>query len=422
MPLDHHVVHLARTLAPVADVGVVGGRQRTTGNVRYRRPLMPSGFDDVFLAALRDAPRSLRVLLWMRTVERVMAAEPAPETFVALEQALAAWPARSRPAWAGWHADVEVTEATGYDDPGRHIFRGLREPSTPAFRLARHVGLWFDEGVGADEIDALARWPWLATITSVSLQTCYSRELVAAIVGFLRAPTTGHLRELTLGLGGVDEAGLAAILDALPSGLERLWIHDVHLGPCFAERLAACVVARPSLVGLHLHACLVGAEGLRTLFERGVLDGLVELTLHGAQLDDAAACDWARRRAPGRLRVLDLEEQCFDGNHAMQGDGLAALAEAGWLDGLESLTLSYHQFSGDSLARVLARADLTQLRHLRLWCAGVLPGDAAALRAARATRLPALEHLELSYSQLGDPAERELGDELTSARVRAWQR
>lgn len=383
---------------------------------------MPSDFDVAFLAALREAPRSLRVSLWLRTVERMMASEPPKETFAALEEALASWPARSRPAWAGWHAEVEVTEATGYDDPGRHIFRGLREPNTAAFGLARHVGLWFDEGVGAAEIEALARWPWLSTITSVSLQTRYGRELVTAIVGFLRAPTTQHLRELTLGLGGIDEIGLAAVLDALPVALERLWIHDVHLGPPFAERLAACVVARPSLVGLHLHACKVGADGLHALVERGAFDGLAELTLHGAQLDDAAACDWARRRAPGRLRVLDLEEQYFDGNHAMQGDGLAALAEAGWLDGLESLTLSYHQFSGDSLARVLARADLTQLRHLRLWCAGVQPGDAAELRAARATRLPALEHFELAYSQLGDPAERELGDELTSARVRAWQR
>ncbi len=322
----------------------------------------------------------------------------------------------------GWYAEVEVTEPTGYDDPGRHIFRQLREPKNAAFRLARHVGMWFDEGVGVEQIEALARWPWLASITSVSLQTRYDDALAVAIERFLRAPETKHLRELTLGLAGATAARVGAILEALPSELERLWIHDVRDDPGFPEQLAACVAERPGLVGLAVHGCELGGDGVRTLVEGGAFDRLAELTLHGARLGDAAAMGWARRGAQGRLRVLDLEEQYFDGNHAMAGEGLAALAEAGWLDGLESLSLSYHQLGGEPLARVLERADLTKLRHLRLWCTGTEPADAERLRAARETELPALEHLEVMYSQLGDEGERELGSALTSERVRAWLR
>lgn len=386
----------------------------------YHRRMPP--LDAAFIAGLREAPRSARVSLWMRTVEAVDAGSVAEDTMVAIEAALASWPARARAAWGGWYADVEVTEATGPDDPGRHIFRSLREPTNPAFRLARHVGLWFDEGVGAEQIDALARWPWLPSITSVSLHAKWSGALAAAIAGFLRTPTTAHLRELTLGLGGIDDAGIAAILDALPPGLERLWIHDVRVGPALAERLARCVAARPSFVGLHVHGCDMGAEGVRTLVDGGAFDPLVELTLHGARLGDAAAQQWASRRAPGHLRVLDLEEQYFDGDHGMKGEGLAALAEAGWIDGLESLVLSYHRFGGEPLARVLARADLTRLRHLRLWCTDTEPADAERLRAARAERLPALEHLEVMYSQLGDDVERALCEEMTSERMRRWLR
>jgi hypothetical protein len=380
--------------------------------------------DADFIHALRDAPASVRVVAWMLTVQAI-GAEISEASFAELERILAPWPARSRPAWGGWYADVETIEAGGpHEEDRRDIFQRLREPTEPAFALARHVGMWFDDGVGAEQIAALAPWPSLRTITSVSLQTNYRPELATAIAEFARAPTTRHLREYTLGLAGITEAGLVPILDALPEKLERLWIHDVRMGPSgtsFARLLADALAARPHFVGLAVHGCELGPGGMATLVERGAFDRLTELTLRGVRLDDAAAASWARHRATGALRKLDLEEQFFDGHDSMmQGPGLLALAEAGWLDQLESLSLSYHRCSGDTLAQLLERADLRRLVHLKLYCAGVDAADAARLRAAR-DKLPALEHLELSYSHLGDAAEHALVEELTSARVRRWR-
>lgn len=379
-------------------------------------PLLISGF----LAALRDAPASVRTIAWTRTVAAIDEQTSDP-TFAELERILAPWPARARPAWGGWYADVETIEANGpHEEYRRDIFKRLLDPTVPAFRLARHVGMWFDDGVGAEQIAALAEWPSLRTITSVSLQTHWRPELATAIAEFARAPTTAHLREYTLGLDGVTEAGLDAILDALPIGLERLWIHDVRIGSSFARRLADALATRPHLTGLALHHCELGSAGIATLAECGALDRLAELTLRGVRLDDDAAATWARRRSSGALRRLDLEEQFFDGqDKMMQGSGLIALADAGWFDALQSLSLSYHQMRGDAWAQTLDRADLRQLSHLRLHCTGFDASDAERLRAAP-DRLPSLEHLELAYTHLGDPAERTLNDEFRSARVRRW--
>lgn len=378
---------------------------------------MAQTIDAAFLSALRELPASVRAVAWMKMVLAV-GENASPATFEALEGALAGWPARLRPAWGGWYAEVETTPATGPHDPGQDIFQRLREPTRAVFGLARHVGLWFDAGVGAEQIASLATWPSLRGITSVSLQTAYQAGMADAIVGFARAPTTQHLREYTLGLGGVTQAQLVAILEALPIAIERLWIHDVWIGSEFGCVLADWMTSR-QLKGLALHACELGTEGLRELIDRGAFDRLSELTLRGAKLDDAAATHWASRRSSGRLRVLDLEEQLFDGNHAMTGPGLVALAEAGWLDGVESLTLSYHRLAGEALERVLERADLSRLRHLRLHCAGLESGDAARLRSAKG-KLGALEHLDVLYSQLPGEDERALADEFTSRAVRRF--
>jgi hypothetical protein len=390
---------------------------------------MPA-IDAEFLASLRDAPASVRVHAWIRMIQAIQSeqaseseqAQPSEATFTELDRILVSWPARSRPAWGDWYADVETTESNSQweHETRSDIFQRLRQPTEPAFRLARHVGMWFDEGVGAEQIAAFARWPSLRTITSVSLDTRYQPELSDAIAEFARSGQTQHLREYTLGLGGVTPAGLEEIFEALPVCLERLWIYDVRIEPAsFVQLLMDALAMWPRRVGLAVHRCDLGPEGVHTLAECGAFDRLTELTLHGVRLDDAAAARWAMNRPPGGLRKLDLEEQYFDGKHAMQGPGLLALVEAGWLDKLESLSLSYHQLSGDTLTQVLERADLRELRHLRLHCTGFDASDAAQLRAAR-PHLPALEHVEISYTQLDDAAAHALAEEFKSARVRRW--
>jgi hypothetical protein len=375
---------------------------------------------DALIAALPDLPASVRVHGWLRAVQHALTATPAQ--LAALDTALATWPARSRAAWGAWYAAVDQVEQTGPWEQGYDVFRSLIEPTSPAFALARHVGLWFDHGVGVDAIDRFSSWPSLRTITSVSLQTSYSADQGRAIDRFVRAPATQHLRELTLGLAGIDAELVASILVGSPEKVERVWIHDVRHEARFAELLADWIDTRTDLIGLSLHACPLGTAGLGQLGERGSFDRLTELTLRGVTLDDEAAARWAIHRSPGRLRMLDLEEQFFDGNHAMQGPGLIALAEAGWLDHLESLALSYHRLTADSLAHVLDRADLSQLRHLRLHCTGFDASDAERLRHVKAAKLPALEHLELAYTQLSDAAASELADAFMSSRVRQWLR
>ena len=371
-------------------------------------------------AALRDAPASVRMIAWMRTVEQIDSGT-SEAIFAELERILAPWPARSRPAWGGWYADVEIIEASGpHEEERRDIFRCLLENTVPAFRLARHVGMWFDNGVGAEQIAAFARWPSLRTITSVSLETRYRPELATAIAEFARAPTTAHLREYTLGLAGATQLGIEAILDALPMQLERLWIHDIRIGPSFATILADALAKRPNLIGLALYNCELGAGGIATLAERGTFDLLGELTLHGVRLDDAAATILAGRTASGLLRKLDLEEQFFQGyDSMMHGPGLIALTDAGWFDGLESLELSYHEMHGEAFARLLERADLHELRHLNLNCTGFDAIDAARLRGAR-DRLPMLEHLVLEYTRAGSETERDLSQEFRSPCVRSF--
>jgi hypothetical protein len=370
---------------------------------------------DELLAALPGLSPEARVRGWLRVVDHAMSATPAQ--LEALDRALAGWPARSRPAWGAWYATFERVEQTGPWDEGYEIFSGLIEPTSPAFALARHVGMWFDQGVGAAAIDELARWPWLKTITSVSLATVYRADVAEAILRFLQNPATRHLRELTLGLAAIGPELVESILGAVHQDIERVWIHDVRLELRFAELLADFLDTHSYLIGLALHACPLGAAGIGLLVERGCFDRLSELTLRNVRLDDEAANRWANRRSPGRLRVLDLEEEFFDGNHMMRGPGLIALAEAGWLDGVESLVLSYHHTTGDAFARILDRADLSRLRHLRLHCTGFDANAAEQLREAEG-KLPALEQIELAYSQLADEAAAELVESFASRRAR----
>lgn len=380
---------------------------------------MPA-IDEEFIASLRDAPASVRAHAWMRTVQAIHA-QTSDATITELDRLLASWPATSRPAWGDWYADVETVESgAAWEDGSRQeIFQRLRLPTEPVFRLARHVGMRFDEGVGAEQIAEFARWPSLRTITSVSLDARHQPELLDAIAEFARSSQTQHLREYTLGLGGVTQSGLEEILEALPLCLERLWIHDVRIEPAsFVQLLMDALAMWPRRVGLAVHRCDLGPEGVHALAECGAFDRLTELTLRDVRLDDAAAARWAMNRPPGGLRKLELEEKYFDGKYAMQGPGLLELTDAGWLDKLESLSLSYHS-SGDTLARVLERADFRELRHLKLHCTGFDASNAAQLRSAR-PHLPALEHVELSYTQLDDAAERALEEEFKSARVRWW--
>lgn len=372
------------------------------------RPDFPTLLD-----AVRTLPCSARVHVWMRVIDH---AEHAPASELdALDAALAAWPARARNAWGGWYADVERVEHGGPwgDAYVQEVYRGLVTPSVPMWRLARHVGLWFGGVVGAPEIAALAAWPPLATITSVSLRACRSVEVADEIARFLAAPTTAHVREYTLALGGIEAWRVARVLAAIPREVERLWIHDIEVPEC-AQLLADVVADRPGLRGLAIYDCALGERGIRQLGERGSFDRIAELTLDRVGLDGRAVEQMATRPASGRLTELELGGVGL----GLGGPAVAALARAGWLAAVESLSLPELAADGEALDQVLGGGQLSRLRHLRLRGGTFGAPEAASLRG-RSASLPMLEHLEVGDTSLAAP-ERVWREEFTSARVRRF--
>lgn len=370
------------------------------------RPDLPTLLD-----AVRTLPCSARMHVWMRVIDH---AEHAPASELdALDAALAAWPARARNAWGGWYADVLRVEQGGgpwSDGYVQEVYRGLIAPSVPMWRLARHVGLWFGDGVGAPEIAALAAWPALATITSVSLRACRSAAVADEIVRFLAAPTTAHLREHTLALGGIDAGRVARVLAAIPREVERLWIHEIEVPEC-AQLLADFIADHPGLRGLAVHDCALGERGIWQLGERGSFDRLAELTLDRVGLDGRAVEHLATRPASGRLTELELGGVGL----GLGGPAVAALARAGWLAAVESLSLPELAAEGEAPGR----GQLSRLRHLRLRGGTFAEAEAVRLRGWSAS-LPLLEHVEVGDPWWVAPEQRGWREEFTSARVRRF--
>lgn len=310
----------------------------------------------------------------------------------ALSLALEAWPDTERAAPQACFAEIEQSEATGPQEPGVTRFIALRANPTWPWPLARHANFAFDAGFGADALRTLAAWAPLAQIRSLALSAAHDAEAQAALPAVLAAPHAVGLRAVHLQLGGVSPAGLRAILAALPAGVEALSLSWAGLDGEAVGPLVDFLPGRPGLRALKLHHTRLRAEGFAALGQAGAFDHLASLTLHGAALDDRAAAAWAGRPSPGVLRSLGLQDDPFDGGFVMEY-GLGSLADAGWLSGLEELRLGYHPLRGEVLVHVLATADWSRLRALRLWASPFGEADARALLGARG-RLPELRVVE----------------------------
>ena len=353
------------------------------------------------LEILPGLPRLLRRDAWFRVVDAV--ADASADEIERFDRALRAWWGAERNAYPTWWCTTERVGEGPWTE-GHDVFRGFVEPTERAFRLARQLVLEAPEGIDETTLSSLAGLPWLVGISALVLNAQRSPRLAAAIASFARDPRTAHVREYELELSGLELDRVLAVLDSLPLSLERLVVHGVR-DPRFAAELASRLASRPSLVRLGLFGIPLGREGLAALATSGAFDRLDALSLYEVGLDDEAARAWSLRAPSSRLRVLELGERNEALGAPMHGPGLVALADAGWLDGLESLVLARHALVGDVFRHVLARADLARLDGLLLADLPFGEGDLERLRHA-GERLPALACLRLVRTSLGEERER----------------
>lgn len=192
---------------------------------------------------------------------------------------------------------------------------------------------------------------------------------------------------------------LSTALAALPASLQSLRLSN-------AERVAPALIALtqtcPGLKTLALSHCALSAVDVAAIVDAGVFDRLTSLTLHHVGLDDDAAWRWARRRSPGAIRTLDLEEAAI-GSRTVE-DAFVELIDAGWLSGLEVLRVANHGLGRERLQHLLRTADVDSLRALTLSCTGLDGDDANALLSLK-QRQPALR-VFVSSSGLDGTVER----------------
>jgi len=269
------------------------------------------------------------------------------------------------------------------DYPGE-VVRGFLEPATGSWHTTGEDFLRYHEvifqacptvtGLGLDcsagELAELSALPAVARYRDLNLfDSCLDTEAAGHLA---RSPHLGQLRFLGLSETGLDDAGLTMLLgsESFPqlAGLDlsgrpdgQYWTVD-GLRPLAEARFAG------SLRQLQARRRFLDDRVLPIL---AALPGLAELDLDGNQLSDDGLAALAGLSAP--LQDLDL------GSGADYGSlGLAALAGAAWLGGLERLTLAVGHRSLTGLATLLG-SPMAALRYLVLDHSGFHPAPGPAL-------------------------------------------
>jgi uncharacterized protein (TIGR02996 family) len=272
------------------------------------------------------------------------------------------------PAWARKDAEFRRGFIAGVSATLRAFLDGLGA-------LHRHAPVQRATLGNVDDplLAALSQRVGLALLRAIRLE--YGNYSAAGVRALTHSPHAVGLAELdaTLEQGG---PGVAAALVASPhlGRLERLTLRG---GPLDAE--GARQLARgglPALRRLGLFGTKIGNAGARALAEAPHLAALTHLDLWANEVGEEGAIALAESPHLRNLRVLHLGL-----NWHITDAGIAALAAAPALAGLESLDLC-HAALGPAGARALvASPHLGRLTYLRLALGGLPDESRRALKA-----------------------------------------
>jgi uncharacterized protein (TIGR02996 family) len=241
------------------------------------------------------------------------------------------------------------------------------------------------------EVQKFAQCPWLSRLVSLRVSEGLSAQSAARL---LDSPHYERLRELHIG-AGLTTAPTARAVARSPvfRQLTALGCRDDRAGgQTLADELAR-LADPPRLRTLDLSGTRLGAEHLTRLLGSRAVAWLEDLDLSDSNRGAEAVRAVAAAELP-RLRSLHLLRT------RPQEDGVRALAEAGFLSGLRSLTLGGNNLPPVTAA-ILAGApeaaglQVLDLRENRL-------GNVGAGSLARSPHLRDLVYLDLASNHIDD--------------------
>jgi uncharacterized protein (TIGR02996 family) len=221
-----------------------------------------------------------------------------------------------------------------------------------------YEGYYQDPLITEDGLEALARWPGLATVRSLTLAGSNVRQ--AGLRALLNSPHVLALKELSLRSGRLDGQAMVAF----GSALRQLRLEKLDLGANLLKEVGAKHVASAhclsELKELRLDRCEIPLTGARSLAEKATfLAGLRVLDV-GHNNFGPAGLEALLQHAPAALHTLQMR------NNDLFDKGVTLLASSPASDTLLELDLSQNGLGPDAARALGASSHLRQLLLLYL--------------------------------------------------------
>jgi uncharacterized protein (TIGR02996 family) len=286
--------------------------------------------------------------------------------------------------------------------PGEAFGRALAR--CPLFEGARFLDLRHaDRSLDDDALNALARAPWLARVTHLSLSG--NRVGYEGVRVLRSSPNLGQLQHLNLECNPIGDEGAVALAQCPRlAALTHLDLRRTGVTPWGVKALAASPHLR-KLQWLDLSENQIGDAGAGLLAASPNLAAVHTLNLAGCSLKGDGVSALARSPHTGALRELAL------GSCPLDEEVASELTRSSSLTGLRRLSLGGARVEAGALAALGSGTALARLDTLNLGFARVGPEELRAL--GQAPGLPALTSLALHPDETG-PA---LGEVLAGSRL-----